>query len=130
MRLAIPIRHFFVTAVLSSIVYANAITFTLAINKGEVNAIDLMLIEGIRIFYPRAYGIIKRNKDTLTARNGGVVDEKELQAHRAKFEEEVQKGLQSEEAKALLTLLKSLFPRFGGIILTLPPQNVSLSKPF
>ncbi|MEK7602216.1 MAG: P-loop NTPase fold protein [Patescibacteria group bacterium] len=41
--------------------YANAITFALPILKGEVNPVDHMLIEGIRVFYPKLYVVIREN---------------------------------------------------------------------
>lgn len=41
--------------------YSNILTFSLPILKGEVNNVDLMLIEGVRVFYPRLYDVIRRN---------------------------------------------------------------------
>jgi predicted KAP-like P-loop ATPase len=35
--------------------YVNALTFALPILKGEVHPVDQMLIEGIRVFYPKLY---------------------------------------------------------------------------
>lgn len=96
--------------------YANAIAFALAINKGEVNPIDLMLIEGIRVFYPKAYGVIRRNKDVLTSGSSNLDGSNERAGLRAKFQNELSEGLLSDEAKALLSLVQSLFPRFGGTI--------------
>ena len=43
--------------------YANALTFALPLLKGEVDIVDLMLIEGIRIFYPNLYAEIRGNPD-------------------------------------------------------------------
>lgn len=41
--------------------YANALMFALPILKGEVNPVDHMLIEGIRVFYPKLYAVIREN---------------------------------------------------------------------
>jgi hypothetical protein len=41
--------------------FSNALMFALPILKGEVNPADLMLIEGIRIIYPRLYMGIRDN---------------------------------------------------------------------
>lgn len=41
--------------------FSNALLFALPILKGEVNPVDLMLIEGIRVLYPRLYTGIREN---------------------------------------------------------------------
>jgi hypothetical protein len=46
--------------------YGNALLFSLPILKGEVNPIDLMLIEGVRIFYPSLYETIRNHKIFFT----------------------------------------------------------------
>lgn len=46
--------------------YGNTLLFSLPILKGEVNPVDLMLIEGIRIFYPSLYEVIRNNKQFFT----------------------------------------------------------------
>lgn len=46
--------------------YGNTLLFSLPILKGEVNPVDLMLIEGIRIFYPSLYEVIGNNKQFFT----------------------------------------------------------------
>jgi predicted KAP-like P-loop ATPase len=46
--------------------YGNALLFSLPILKGEVNPVDLMLIEGVRIFYPSLYEAIRNHKKFFT----------------------------------------------------------------
>lgn len=46
--------------------YGNALLFSLPILKGEVNPVDLMLIEGVRIFYPSLYEAIRSHKEFFT----------------------------------------------------------------
>ena len=41
--------------------YTNALMFALPLLKGEVNIMNLMLIEGIRVFYPGLYSAIRDN---------------------------------------------------------------------
>ncbi|MHB1401710.1 MAG: KAP family P-loop NTPase fold protein [Thiobacillus sp.] len=41
--------------------FSNALLFALPILKGEVNPVDLMLIEGIRVIYPHLYTGIREN---------------------------------------------------------------------
>jgi predicted KAP-like P-loop ATPase len=43
--------------------YGNGLIFALPILKGEVNPVDQMLIEGIRIFYPRLYDAIRQSPE-------------------------------------------------------------------
>lgn len=40
--------------------YQNALIFALPILEDEVNIVDLMLIEGVRVFYPKMYDLIKK----------------------------------------------------------------------
>ncbi len=42
--------------------YANAAMFALPLLKGEANPVELLLIEGIRIFYPKLYKAIRDNE--------------------------------------------------------------------
>ena len=46
--------------------YGNILLFSLPILQGEVNPVDLMLIEGIRIFCPSLYETIRANKALFT----------------------------------------------------------------
>jgi len=43
--------------------YGNTLSFSMPLLKGEVNMIDLMLIESLRIFYPNHYNFVKSNPD-------------------------------------------------------------------
>lgn len=43
--------------------YSNTLSFSLPLLYKEVNTIDLMLIEGIKIFYPEYYNLVKENPD-------------------------------------------------------------------
>ncbi|MDD3813491.1 MAG: P-loop NTPase fold protein [Desulfocapsaceae bacterium] len=45
--------------------YGNILMFSLPILKGEVNPVDLMLIEGLRVFVPELYDTIRKNKDSF-----------------------------------------------------------------
>lgn len=43
--------------------YGNTLSFSLPLLKGEVNYIDLLLIEAIRVFYPELYDFIRYQPD-------------------------------------------------------------------
>ncbi|WP_100489248.1 KAP family P-loop NTPase fold protein [Sporolactobacillus pectinivorans] len=46
-----------------AMLYSNILTFSLPILKGEVNPVDLMLIEGLRVFSSDVYDFIRENKN-------------------------------------------------------------------
>lgn len=97
--------------------YANALVFSLPILKGEVNPVDLMLIEGTRVFYPRLYDVVRSNPEVFL---GSLLD-RHANIERAKQRgiEIINKGLEgftSDESEAAKRLLLVLFPRLGGVL--------------
>lgn len=46
--------------------YGNILMFSLPILQGEVNPVDLMLLEGIRVFCPSLYEVLRVNKTLFT----------------------------------------------------------------
>ncbi|WPR76257.1 P-loop NTPase fold protein [Algoriphagus sp. NG3] len=46
--------------------YANSISFALPLLKGEVNIVDLVFIEGVKVIFPRLYDFIKYNGTFFT----------------------------------------------------------------
>lgn len=96
--------------------YINTLLFSLPILKGEVNPIDLMLVEGIRVFYPKLYDVVRGNPDVFlcskldTHSNSDQVKKRSLEI--------INKGLEEltiEESDAAKDLLRVLFPRLGGV---------------
>jgi len=51
-----------ITAPRHVIRYCNAISFSLPLLHGEANMVDVMLLEGLKLFYPVAYGVIADNQ--------------------------------------------------------------------
>ena len=94
--------------------FGNALAFTLAINKDEVNAVEMMLVEGIRILYPNAYAAIKKSREILATT--GIVSGVDLDRDERvqRFFSATMKGLTTAEASALRRLLAALFPRIVG----------------
>jgi hypothetical protein len=96
--------------------YVNAVLFALPILKDEVHPVDQLFIEGIRIYYPKLYQVIRSDPDAFaleSLRRGDVREErrKELRARVEKGFE----GLSTEETRAILTLLEHMFPRLKGV---------------
>jgi hypothetical protein len=90
--------------------YANALSFAIPILKGEVHPIDQMLIEGIRIFYPKLYDIIREHPRAFLGRS---TRERPDETSRKKSLETIHAGLEglsNLEQQAAQDLLKVLFP--------------------
>lgn len=97
--------------------YCNAATFSLPILRGEVNPVDLLLVEGIRVFYPTVYDVIKDNPNVFLDRthlgyNSISDDEKR---RRLDTIDNGLKDLSSDERECAKHVLKSLFPRIDGL---------------
>ncbi len=98
--------------------FSNALLFALPILKGEVNPVDQMLIEGIRVLYPRLYISIRDNpalflnKDRDGHRNG----RQDAVSRIDNLIEQTTPELTSDERAMLKSrLLQPLFPRIGSM---------------
>ncbi len=86
--------------------FSNALLFALPILKGEVNVVDQILIEGLRIFYPFIYEAIRSNPqhfcDYPSKDKARIILEK------------VTSSLTSEQQTDVQSLLEYLFPRVSA----------------
>jgi hypothetical protein len=93
--------------------YANALHFALAILKGESYTTDLLLVEGLRMFYPKLYDAIRHDPEpvlrTRSADKANADGGKYIQAHT--------EGLTADEKRAAANLVQALFPRMGSTII-------------
>jgi len=98
--------------------YGNIVSFSLPILIGEVNPVDLMIIEGVRLFYPRLYETIRRYPDLFLGKNlytyHGNTEEQEKKRTRDLIETALF-DLNNDEKSAAIKLMKSLFPRLQGV---------------
>lgn len=92
--------------------YANALHFSLAILKGETHPPDLMLIEGMRVFFSELYDSLRRNPEAVLrtkSRDKGNTSLNEfIAAHTP--------GMTDQEREAAANLVEALFPRTGTTI--------------
>ncbi|MES2385619.1 MAG: P-loop NTPase fold protein [Pseudomonadota bacterium] len=98
--------------------YTNALTFALPLLKDEVDTVDLMLIEGIRVFYPRLYAGVRDNPELfLKGNDDRRLRGAELQPSRvdALLEQSLLGTTQAQREKIKDRLLKPLFPRIGAM---------------
>jgi hypothetical protein len=106
--------------------YANAIAFALPILKGEVNPIDQMLIEGIRVFFPVLYKNIRENPDIFLCENRDAARDDGLRKRATEVIDNAMKDLSpSDRERVRRRLLEVLFPRLKSVF-----GNVGFSSDF
>ena len=91
--------------------YGNILMFSLPILKGETNPVDLMLIEGVRIFYPTLYDFIKQNKKIFTGSTRENMSDS-FDKEKPQIIAMIEKSIDSsgrEEMEGVLHLLNSTF---------------------
>lgn len=94
--------------------YGNGLMFALPMLKGEVNIVDLLLIEAVRAFYPTIYDVIRSNHVQCS----GVESENRSHGYdgprAVALLNPVIEALPLDEQEAIKSLLKWLFPRLGS----------------
>lgn len=98
--------------------YGNTLSFSMPLLFGEVNIVDLMLIEAIKIFYPNHYKFIKSNPEYFTesflniTENGKDSDKVDSIIDYLKTIEE---DLTKKQKNCIHNLLQELFPYFNTV---------------
>ncbi len=94
--------------------YANSLSFTLPLLYNEVNIADLMLIEAIKIFYPKHYNFIKNNPDYFISNyKNSIGDSNEEKKEQIKEKiNDLGKEYSKQQQKNICNLLQNLFPYF------------------
>lgn len=96
--------------------YSNSLQYSLPLLKGEVNYVDLMLLEAIKIFYPEVYVFIKTNRNLFTSEYVNSYrlqkDDSKIKKAKIQIDELLNNSNNSED---ILPLLKSLFPQLNEI---------------
>lgn len=96
--------------------YGNILLFSLPILKDEVNPVDLMLVEGIRVFVPELYEVIRNNKESFVGIFGNsYYDDAKLEREQIKNLINPALKLERNEASGAIELLKNLFPKLENI---------------
>ena len=84
----------------------NAVTFVIPVMKGEVHVTDQVLVEALRILYPKVYKFIRKHKDFAVE----WVTDKSLLEFRATQLNKALKRVDSANRKYCKQLLSALFP--------------------
>ncbi|MET6995892.1 P-loop NTPase fold protein [Chitinophaga defluvii] len=97
--------------------YANTLAFSLPLLNGEVNTGNLIIIEGIKIFYPELYDFIRSNAYLFTQRTGNREYD-----HEQPEKEQVRNKLSSaidiytmDKRTAIIEILQQLFPQLKAV---------------
>jgi len=101
--------------------YQNDLTFILPLLKDEINTVDLLLLEGIKIFYPNMYDHIRQNPELFV--DTYLFREVHRRDGNGKLKEAIKAGyigLQPDEAEAFNELILYLFPLLESVF-----RNVS-----
>lgn len=97
--------------------YSNTLSFSIPLLYGEVNTVDLMLIEAIKTFFPEHYQFIKTNPEYfigtyMSAIRGHGRDSDKIQSLKAHLDE-LGKHFTNKQKKCIQDLLEELFPRLN-----------------
>jgi hypothetical protein len=93
--------------------YGNALFFALPSLKGEVDMVDLILMEGIRLFFPALYSAIRLAPEMLLLHgSSGTIGERQKAIDA--FMEKALPGIGGETSERLRRLLFHLFPAASG----------------
>jgi hypothetical protein len=92
--------------------YGNAVLFALPMIGDEVRPIDLLLIEAMRIFYPRLYEWVRIHEDAVIGLHlGGQSQAEAVQAALREAVAAATAGMTPAESQGAQLLLTTLFPR-------------------
>lgn len=103
----------------SAIRYANSISFSLPLLINEVNYVDLLLIEAVKIFYPELYVFIREKSNFFFDSYDSTYDRNiNREDIKKKFHEQITDTamVKPEEQSNVLNLLIFLFPRLNELL--------------
>lgn len=98
---------------------SNALSFSLPLMKGEVDDVDLIYVEAIKVFYPNLYKIIREKGDLIcgtqfSPHTRGFITENN-QFLREEFQDAFEK-IPLRHHKLIKKLLLALFPQFDSAL--------------
>lgn len=95
--------------------YGNTLSFSLPLLNGEVNIVDLMLIEAVKIFYPEHYAFIKHHPEYFVGspKDFFLGSDRNSETVNSHFEE-IANGNSGREKSHIKYLINSLFPNKAG----------------
>lgn len=108
--------------------YGNGLKFALPMLKGETNAVDLLLVEALRAFFPEVYDVVRDNHPDFS----GVEPDRRVRGDSGPRAAELLKPLlepmPKDQADAVRALLIDLFPRLSGVYRNIDYRSDWLSR--
>jgi predicted KAP-like P-loop ATPase len=97
--------------------YGNILMFSLPILKGEVNPVDLMLLEGIRVFCPSMYEVLRVNKALFTGtfRDSHYSNNDSEKEHIRNLVDSALSCSKGINKAGFIELLKNMFPKLQSV---------------
>lgn len=93
--------------------YGNSLSFSLPLLNGEVNMVDLMLIEAVKVIYPKLYDYISNNPDSFTKKY--TTDEVEKRESIKTDIRTLLDGHNKREKDNINELIENLFPLYQTV---------------
>ncbi len=108
--------------------FGNTLSFSMPLLKGEVNMVDLMLIEALRVFYPSHYAFVKANPDYFIDSYKNFYDQTlnndKIESIKKHFKNLESDFLEKDKRK-IRDLLSNLFPNLDTAFKNLHFSNES-----
>ncbi|HEY0736826.1 MAG TPA: P-loop NTPase fold protein [Herpetosiphonaceae bacterium] len=95
--------------------YSNALVFALPILKGEVNPLDLMLLEALRLCFPQAYAVVRDNPDIFVSWPS-FFNRDELAERNRQVVNQALSGYTIREIEAAKLIIVTLFPSLNQVL--------------
>jgi len=98
--------------------YGNTLSFSMPLLFGEVNMVDLMLIEAIKIFFPTHYQFVKSNPEYFIGSYSQLYGQGKDNDKVNFFKEQLEKlgtDLTKKQKSSIQSLLEELFPRLNEV---------------
>jgi predicted KAP-like P-loop ATPase len=99
----------FITNLRDIVHLTDTLTMTYPVVKGEVNPVDFIALESLRVFYPMVYDIIRKNKNDFVGKVNVSLDELK------KFHNSWLAQLQDKDKQPVKNLLKIIFPKLQPV---------------
>jgi predicted KAP-like P-loop ATPase len=94
--------------------FVNILRPTYAIVKGEVNPIDFLGIQALRLFVPEMYSFVVTNKDQLTGAVDRGMEVSDRPEDRRKLFDSFLEGASGDRRRAIQDIMGRLFPRWAS----------------
>ncbi|NMF66351.1 KAP family P-loop NTPase fold protein [Brasilonema octagenarum] len=99
----------FITNLRDIVHLTDTLTMTYPVVQGEVNPVDFIALESLRVFHPMVHNIIRKNKDAFIEPINYSLDELK------NFHNSWLAQLREQDKQAVQTLLRILFPQLQAV---------------